>query len=68
MTDLGGTWPYEPRWFKTMASLAEAKEWRREAGSKVSRGELRAPSKTTLREAGEKLIEGMRSGSVPDLC
>ena len=50
-----------------MASLAEAKEWRREAGSKVSRGELRAPSKTTLREAGEKLIEGMRSGSVPDL-
>jgi integrase len=49
---------------ETKKSLADARKWRDETKVKVSRGEVRAPSKTTLREAGEALIAGMRSGSV----
>ena len=30
----------------------------------IHRGKLRAPTATTLEEAGEELIEGMRSGRV----
>jgi integrase len=50
--------------YRTFKTQAEAKRWRAEASTKVGRGEMRAPGKTTLREAGEALIEGMKTGKV----
>jgi len=52
------------RTFKTFDNQAEAKSWRHDAASAVSKGTMSAPTKTTVREAGEALIEGMRSGAV----
>lgn len=49
---------------KTFPTLAAARAWRAEAQTAVRRGTLRAPVVTTVREAGEALIEGMRSGRV----
>jgi hypothetical protein len=50
--------------FKTFRNLSEAKGWRADATSALRKGTMSAPSKTTIREAGEALIEGMRSGAV----
>ena len=47
-----------------LPTLAAARHWRAEAQSAIHRGKLRAPTSTTLTEAGEELIEGMRSGKV----
>jgi integrase len=49
---------------KTFTTLATARAWRAEAQTAVRRGAMRAPVATTVREAGEALIEGMRSGRV----
>jgi integrase len=49
---------------KTFPTLAAARAWRAEAQTGVRRGTLRAPVATSVREAGEALIEGMRSGRV----
>jgi integrase len=49
---------------KTFPTLAAARHWRAEAQSAIHRGKLRAPTSTTLTEAGEELIEGMLSGKV----
>jgi len=49
---------------KTFPTLAAARAWRAEAQTAVRRGTLGAPVATTVREAGEALIEGMRSGRV----
>ena len=54
----------EKRLRKTFPTLAAARHWRAEAQSAIHRGKLRAPTATTLAEAGEELIEGMRSGRV----
>jgi integrase len=49
---------------KTFPTLAAARAWRAEAQTAVRRGTLRAPIATTVREAGDALVDGMRSGSV----
>jgi integrase len=49
---------------KTFPTVAAARAWRAEAHTAVHRGALRAPVATTVREAGEDLVEGMRSGRV----
>jgi hypothetical protein len=54
----------EKRIRKTFPTLAVARVWRAEAQSAIHRGKLRAPTAKTLNEAGEDLIEGMRSGRV----
>jgi integrase len=52
------------RIFKTFKNQAEAKSWRGDSATALRKGTMSAPSKTTVREAGEALIEGMRSGAV----
>lgn len=47
---------------KTFPTLAAARNWRAEAQTAVRRGTLRAPVATTVREAGDALVDGMRSG------
>jgi integrase len=49
---------------KTFRNLSEAKSWRHDAASALRKGTMSAPSKVTVREAGDALIEGMRSGAV----
>jgi integrase len=49
---------------KTFATLAEARAWRTETQAGVRRGTLRAPAHTTVAEASEELVAGMRSGRV----
>jgi integrase len=49
---------------KTFATLAEARAWRSETQTGVRRGVLRAPGHTTVREAAEELVDGMKSGRV----
>jgi hypothetical protein len=49
---------------KTFPTLPAARAWRAEAQTAVRRGTLRAPIATTVREAGDALVDGMRSGSV----
>jgi len=49
---------------KTFPTLAEARAWRSETQTGVRRGTLRAPAHTTVREAAEELVAGMKSGRV----
>ncbi len=49
---------------KTFPTLSTARAWRAEAQTAIRRGTLRAPIATTVREAGEALVEGMRSGRI----
>jgi integrase len=49
---------------RTFPTLAAAKTWRADALSGVRRGTVRAPVLTTVRQAAEALVEGMRSGLV----
>ncbi len=49
---------------KTFPTLAAAKAWRADALTGLRRGTIRAPRPTTVREAGEQLLEGMRSGAI----
>lgn len=48
------------------ASRAEAIAWRQEAVIALRQGRLRPPSPTTVKEAGDAPIDGMRSGAVLD--
>src|SRR5262249_24285550 len=47
---------------ETFPTLAAAKGWRHDAAAAANRGTLRAPTRTTVREAGDALIAGMRTG------
>jgi integrase len=49
---------------KTFPTLAEARAWRSETQTGVRRGTLRAPAHTTVAEAAEALVAGMKSGHV----
>jgi integrase len=49
---------------KTFPTLAEARAWRSETQTGVRRGTLRAPAHTTVAEAANELVTGMRSGGV----
>jgi integrase len=49
---------------KTFATLAEARAWRSETQTGVRRGTTRAPANTTVHEAAEELVAGMKSGRV----
>jgi hypothetical protein len=49
---------------KTFSSQAEAKSWRDDAATQVRRKTLRAPSKTTLREAADAWVEDAEAGIV----
>lgn len=49
---------------KTFPTLAEARAWRSETQTGVRRGTLRAPAHTSVREAAEELVAGMKSGRV----
>jgi integrase len=49
---------------KTFPTLAEARAWRSETQTGVRRGTLRAPAHTTVSEAAEDLVAGMKSGRV----
>lgn len=49
---------------KTFPTLAEARAWRSETQTGVRRGTLRTPAHTTVHEAAEELVAGMKSGRV----
>jgi integrase len=49
---------------RTFATLEDAKTWRIRMLAAKTRQRLRAPSHTTLREASEAFIEGIRSGAI----
>ena len=51
---------------KHFKTEGEAKGWREDATRAVRRGELRAPTKLTIKQAADALIEGMRSGAILD--
>jgi len=48
----------------TFSKLAAARAWRAEAQTAIRRGTMRAPIAVTVREAGDELVKGMRSGRV----
>ena len=49
---------------KTFPTLAAAKSWRIDAQKGLREGKLRAPTRDTVRQAGEALIAGMKDGSI----
>src|SRR2546425_7438233 len=49
---------------KTFRSLAEARNWRRDALHAIGRGALRAATSTTLTEVAEAWLDGARSGAI----
>jgi integrase len=49
---------------KTFRNLSEAKSWRHDAASALRKGTMRAPTRTTLREAAESWLEGAKSGAI----
>ena len=49
---------------RTFPTMAAAKAWRADALGGAHRGTVRAPRPTTVRQAADALIEGMRSGLV----
>jgi integrase len=49
---------------KTFSNQAEAKTWRNDAASLVSKKKLRPPSKTTLHEAAETWLRNAEAGTV----
>jgi integrase len=50
---------------KTFPTQAAAKTWRADALRAAGRGQLRAPTALTVRQAAGELIDGMRDGSIP---
>jgi len=50
---------------KTFPTRAAAKSWRDDKLGAVKRGELRAPTATTVREAAEVFMAGAKKGSIP---
>jgi hypothetical protein len=49
---------------RSFPTLAAAKAWRADAQAALRRGTLRAPTKTTLREAAKEWLAGARAGSI----
>src|SRR4051794_39702693 len=49
---------------KTFPTVSEAKAWRRDAMTALSRGTMKAPTKQTLREAADAWIAGAREGTI----
>ena len=49
---------------RNFPTRGEAVAWRAEAQVAVGKGELKAPTKVTVREAADELIAGMRDGSI----
>jgi integrase len=59
-------WSQEDRkkiW-RTFKNAAEARAWRQDASGAIRSGKLRAPRPTTVADAAEALIEGMREGRI----
>ena len=50
--------------YKTFPTQAAAKAWRQDAAVALRKGTMRAPEKTTLREAAAEWVEGARTGAV----
>ncbi len=50
---------------KAFPTRAAAKAWREDKLGAVKRGELRAPTATTVRQAAEAFLAGARDGSIP---
>ena len=51
---------------KTFDTITGAKQWRQDAQVALRRGTMRAPKPTTVQEAAEMLVAGMRDGSILD--
>lgn len=51
---------------KNFKTKAEARAWRQDAVVAVRKGTMRAPSATTLEQAAEHLLTGMRDGTIRD--
>lgn len=49
---------------KTFPTRAAALTWQRDSIVAVSRGEMRAPTKTTIRQRAVETVDGMRSGAI----
>ena len=49
---------------KTFPTKAAARTWRADAGTQLKRGALRAPTKTTLREAAKVWLRGAEVGEI----
>jgi len=49
---------------KSFPTVAAARQWRADAQSAVSRGSMRAPTATTLREAAAAWVAGARDGTI----
>jgi integrase len=49
---------------KTFPTLAAAKAWRQDAQVALREGRIRAPARTTLRQAAEGWLEGARAGAI----
>jgi integrase len=49
---------------RTFANLSEAKGWRHDAASALRKGTMRAPTKTTLRQAADAWLEGAKAGTI----
>src|SRR5712691_4345216 len=49
---------------KTFVTLAAARAWRSETQTGVRRGTLRAPAHTSVSEAAEELVAGMKTGRI----
>jgi hypothetical protein len=49
---------------KTFDNLSEAKGWRHDTASALSKGAMSAPTKQTLRQAWEEFIEAAKAGLV----
>jgi integrase len=50
--------------FSGPGAYAEARAWRAEASNAIRKGTMRAPTRMTVREAGDALVVGMRDGSI----
>jgi integrase len=61
-------WVWSPRdgrkIYKTFPTASAAKAWRSDADVARRKGTLRAPSRVTVREAGDALIAGMKDGTI----
>ena len=51
---------------KTFPTLAAARLWRADANVAMRKGELRTPTRVTLREAAEAWLEGVKAGTIRD--
>jgi integrase len=49
---------------KTFPTLAAAKAWRHDASVALRKGEMKAPTRTTLKQASSAWIDGARDGSI----